>query len=207
MKTDQIFISSKDNRYQEVMNMTEAFTTALLLEDKDALRFRLLVEEALGMVQTFAEEFVAFIHFEHIENKAYIKLDIITEMDLEKKREWLSVSRTGKNSAARSFMGQIGEAIERGLTNFNSMSSIHDQYSAGVLAYGDNGVGTGVEGMDASFVWSLYQYKNALNKEDERERKIQDELEKSIVSRIADDVIVGIKRDHAFVTIIKNLDA
>ena len=36
-------------------------------------------------------------------------------------------------------------------------------------------------------------------------QEILSELEKSIVAKIADDVIVGVKKDRANLTIIKNL--
>jgi len=108
-------------------------------------------------------------------------------------------------------MGQIGEFLEKALDDFSSTANLTDDYKRGLLDYGEMGVGTGVDGMDASFVWSLYQYKNRLSPEDnapadETDLAILDELEKSIVAKIADDVIVGVKKDRANLTIIKNLD-
>lgn len=211
MKTEQIFISSKDLRHKEVMDMTESFTSELLLEDKEASRIRLLVEETLGMVQILTEDFIAYLSLESDENQVKINLDVKTEMDYEKKKDLISVSKSGKNSAVKSFMGQIGEFLEKALDDFSSTANLTDDYKRGLLDYGEMGVGTGVDSMDASFVWSLYQYKNKLSTEDnapadETDLAILDELEKSIVAKIADDVIVGVKKDRANLTIIKNLD-
>ncbi len=207
MKTEQLFISSRDIRYPEVMEMTESFLSDLLLEDKDALRFRLLVEETLGMVQNMTDEFIAYISMDSDGDNANIVLDIKTKMDADKKVELLSVSKTGKNTAVRSFMGQIGELIERGMLNFGSLNNVRDQFSSGLVSCEPLGMETGVENaMDASFVWSLYQYKNSLADDENPEMaEAWDELEKSIVANIADDVVVGVKKDRASITITKKI--
>lgn len=210
MKTDQIFISSKNLRYEEVMEITEDFTSELGLGKHEAARIRLLVEETLGMVQIMAEEFIAYISLEAEDNQVKINLDVKTDMDYSKKQELLSVSKSGKNTAARSFMGQIGEFFEKSLMNFSGMTGVTEDYKKGMVSYDEMGLGTGVENIDASFVWSLYQYKNTLateegTSEDDINQEILNELEKSIVAKIADDVIVGVKKDRANLTIIKNL--
>ena len=93
MKTEQLFISSKDLRYKEVIEMTENFTSELNLEKKTASRIRLLVEETLGMVQILTEDFIAYISLESVDKQVKINLDVKTEMDLEKKRDLISVSK------------------------------------------------------------------------------------------------------------------
>ena len=210
MKTEQIFISSKDIRYEEVMKMTEDFTSKLKLSAKEALRIRLLVEETLGMVTVMTDEFIAYINLESGNGQAKIILDVKTEMDADKKMELLSVSRSGKNSAVKGFMGKIGEIIENGMLNFTTIANLQDRYGSVVVPYADMGVESGVENaMDAAFVWSLNQYKNSLADDanaDNQYEEAWDELEKSIVAKIADDVIVGVKKDRAILTIVKNIE-
>ena len=83
-------------------------------------------------------------------------------------------------------------------------------YSSGALPYGDMGMVNQVESpLDAYFVWSLHQYRNNLSDAKDQNTAAQeawDELEKSIVASIADDVIVGVKKDHVTMTIIKNIE-
>ena len=209
MKTEQIFISSNDVRYDEVMQMTENFTSKMNLDGKEALRIRLLVEETLGMVKVMTDEFIAYINLEANDGQAKIILDVKTEMDADKKMELLSVSRSGKNSAVKGFMGKIGEIIENGMLNFSTIANLQDRYGSVVVPYADMGVESGVENaMDAAFVWSLNQYKNSLADDANADNQYEDawdELEKSIVAKIADDVIVGIKKDRATLTIVKNI--
>ena len=54
-------------------------------------------------------------------------------------------------------------------------------------------------GIDYSYAWSLQEYKK-IAKEGEQE---WDELEKSIITSVADDVIVGVKGRTASLIIVK----
>ena len=50
-----------------------------------------------------------------------------------------------------------------------------------------------------SYKWSLDNYRNAVSKEKEK----YDELEKSIVANLADDVVVGIKGKQVEIVVVK----
>ena len=198
MKTEKIFISNNDIRYDEVMDRVEMLSDDLLLDKKDALKCRLLVEETLGMVKAMTEEFIAYLHFEGDDKEFRVELTAKTKMNAEKKEGLLSVSSSGK-------------IIENGVLNFGDLMNLNDIYSAGVIPYGDMGMVNQVESpLDAYFVWSLHQYRNNLSDakdENSAAAEAWDELEKSIVASIADDVLVGVKKDHVTMTIIKKLDA
>ena len=55
--------------------------------------------------------------------------------------------------------------------------------------------------MDYEFLWRLEEYKNLVKKEEPAEA--WDELEKSVIASVADDVIVGVKGRNANITIVK----
>ena len=57
------------------------------------------------------------------------------------------------------------------------------------------------EGVDYSYLWSLEQYRGTVKKEEKSEA--WDELEKSVIASVADDVIVGVKGKLANITIVK----
>jgi hypothetical protein len=59
--------------------------------------------------------------------------------------------------------------------------------------YGDN--------LNYAYLWSLGEYRTYVNKEEQAEAR--DELEKSVIASVADDVIVGVKGNCAEVVIIK----
>ena len=57
------------------------------------------------------------------------------------------------------------------------------------------------EGVDYACLWSLEQYKNTVKKDEQAEA--WDELEKSVIASVADDVIVGVKGKQANIVIVK----
>ena len=209
MKTEKIFINNNDIRYDEVMDRVEMLTDDLLLDSKDAMKCRLLVEETLGMVKAMTEEFIAYLHMEGTESEFKVELTAKTKMNAAKKEDLLSVSSSGKNVAVKGFMGKISEIIENGILNFGDMMNLQDMYGSGALPYGDMGMANSVESpLDAYFVWSLHEYRSNLRvekEENEVAKEAWDELEKSIVASIADDVLVGVRKDHVTMTIIKKL--
>jgi hypothetical protein len=59
-------------------------------------------------------------------------------------------------------------------------------------------------GASTGFMWSMGDYKDALNEgieENDGMKAAWDELEKSIVANIANDVIVGVQKDKFEITI------
>ena len=56
-------------------------------------------------------------------------------------------------------------------------------------------------GMEYSCLWSLEQYKSTVKKEEKKDD--WDELEKSVLASVADDVVVGVKGKRANIIILK----
>jgi hypothetical protein len=54
--------------------------------------------------------------------------------------------------------------------------------------------------VDYYYLWSLEQYRNAGSCEEQPE---WDELEKSLIASVADDVIVGVKGKRADIIVVK----
>ena len=74
---------------------------------------------------------------------------------------------------------------------------IYKQYDISTL------FNAGVEysvGLTPSYSWSLNKYRNVVKKEDKED---WDELEKSIIANLADDVIVGVKGKQANIVVVK----
>ena len=57
------------------------------------------------------------------------------------------------------------------------------------------------DGVDCYYLWSLEQYRNSVKKEEQAEA--WDELEKSVIASVADDVIVGVKGKRADIIVVK----
>ena len=57
------------------------------------------------------------------------------------------------------------------------------------------------EGVEYTYLWRLTEYRSNVKKEEQEDA--WDELEKSVIASVADDVIVGVKGKKADITIVK----
>ena len=82
-----------------------------------------------------------------------------------------------------------------------------DTYGQETIRYGVvYSAGMMTPSADMTPVWTLQDYKNDLDKargEDAEVDEMLDELEKSIVARLADDIVVGVKGDRVDLIITK----
>lgn len=204
VKTDQILISNKSFVLYDTLDKIDSYLEELDLGKKDELHVRLLIEETLGMLGALTGEYHAILWVEKEDKKCSVKLIAKTEMDVDKKRELLAVSKTGENALAKGFMGKIGDIIENGILNYENLMRLQQVYGGGYVDYAAIG-GTPTETV---FTWSLDQYKDALSnemEENEAATHAWDELEKSIVASLAKDVIVGVKKDQVELTMVTEL--
>ena len=182
---------------ETVLNEVEKVTKYNELEDKKALRIRLLAEELCGMlpglVENFSGEFWAENNGNDYELHVTLKAD---DMTVALRDEIVSVSKSGKNAAAKGIMGKIRAVAE------TMLLSAFDPTIPSALPEGEfydyHGYNMGFGYIDPSmavdtgyvYSWSLFNYKTAV---EENEKDAYAELERSIVAKLADDVIVGVK--------------
>jgi hypothetical protein len=128
-------------------------------------------------------------------NLCRICITVDTDVDNDLRQELLGVSSSGKNSAAVGIVGKIRDIIEIGLQGYDEASRLQSQ---GGL-YGVNYAAMGMvdpDGIADAFYWSLDAYKEQVSdlEESQEAEEAWDELEKSVVSRLADEVRVGIRQ-------------
>lgn len=211
METNKIKIDSNGQGREQVLEETSKFAVYNNLDKKTAFHIRLLAEETLGMVAAITETFDAEFWLESTpDNTCRLHLRAHTPMDYEKEKQLMAVSATGENISAKGFMGRIGQFIRNALYNVNEAESLSMQYAYDPMLYGATGM-LDAESMAINsmiYSWSMRQYQEELeqNKEDNQEaEEAWDELEKSIVATIADDVLVGVKGDTVELIIEKKL--
>ena len=191
---------------ETVLNEVEKVTKYNGLEDKKALRVRLLAEEICGMlpglVENFSGEFWAENDGDNYELHVELKAD---DMNLDLRDELISVSKSGKNAAAKGVMGKI-RAVAETMLLAASDSSI--PLPAGDY-YDYNGFNMGFGYIDPAisyetgyvYSWSLYSYKTAVK---DNEEDAYAELERSIVAKLADDIIVGVRGKNVEIIVKKS---
>ena len=202
--SDKFMVNNDAGRMAAARYATENFAWQIKLDKRDTLRLDLLVEETLGMVKTMLDEFYGQIWFTAEGKACEIHFEATANMNADKKEELLSVSSTGKNAAVKGFMAKLGEIITR---TMHSAGRTMDAYGMETIKYG---IVHTPEMMatnpDMLTVWTLQTYRADLNQArgaDDAAEDAWDELEKSIVAKLADDVVVGIKGDRIDLVIKK----
>lgn len=190
----------------EVLSEVEKVTAYNALEEKKTLRLRLLAEELCGMLPGLVENFSGEFWAENDGNNYQLHVELKAEdMSLELRDELISVSKSGKNAAAKGVMGKIRAVAETMLlATFDPAAS----YPVGEFydAAGYNmafGFVDPIVAVDAGYAcsWSLYQYRAVV---EETKEDAYAELERSIVAKLADDIVVGVRGNNVEIVVKKS---
>ena len=162
------------------------------LNHKQALQLRLICEEMDGMLPNIIDDFDGEFWIE-CEDGVYKVNAVVNfeEFTAKKKQELINVSKNKKNASATGIVGKIRSLIEDFFldeegSGASGFTYIPTQYCLG---------------FHYSYCWSLGDYKS--NVKNEKHKEAWDELEKSIIASIADDVVVGVKGRQASIVVVK----
>ena len=198
MKTDVITVSGRDG--QAALDQVEKVAAYKNLPRKNVLHLLLLTEETMGMMRSITGEPAGKFWIEDDENGGYtLHLRVVTRMDSEKREQLLEASTSGRNESARGLMGRLRDFFDR--TADEDIASMDNPLMMSEMMYDSSGMRT----MD--WEWSMLRYEQALSRrvaeDDEAARQAWDELEKSVVAHVADDVKVSIRGSVVEMTIFK----
>ena len=179
MKTDVIAISGGADDTQAVLEQIDKVIAYKGLAARDALSLRLLAEEMTGMMRAITGSMKGEFWAEDQDGAVYeLHLKVHSLVDEKMRKQLLDASTSKKNEAARGIMGKIR-------TFFEPASDVP------MFA------GTGVPQMSESYSWSMADYREQLRQYREMNangrQEEWDELEKSVVANVADDVKVSIR--------------
>ena len=171
------------------------------LNHKQTLQLRLLCEDIDGMLPKIIDDFEGcfWIDFEDGVCKVNISIQF-AQFTTNKKKELLSLAKNKKNASVNGVVAKIGATIEEFFLNEENISAMDLMPELDGMMVGSY-VGSYV---GPSYYWSLDQYKSAARKCEKTEN--WDELEKSVIASVADDIIVGVKGLQADITIIKKFE-
>ena len=200
MKSDSIIVSNKGLRMESALNEVEKIGNYKNLSPKQILHLRLLTEEMMGLMRSITGETEGEFWIEDEDGVYEIHLRVDTRLTSGKREQLLSASTSGKNESARGFMGRLRDFFDRGmdedLSAFTSPLLVDSMYD-----------GTLSSSMD--YEWSMMKYveavKSGVEQKDETAFEAWDELEKSVVRHVADDVRVSIRGREVEMIIIKKL--
>ena len=190
MKSDVIAVSSRQDCTGAVLSQAERVAAYCGMSHKSALHLRLLAEEMMNLMRAITGDVDGAFWIENEGEQYELHLRVNTVVDFYKREQLLSASTSGKNEA------------DRGLTGM--LRSFFEPVEGAPMVLGFNPDGTG-----ADMVWTLRAYQQqvaqALQQEQAGAAEKWDELEKSVVSHLADEVKVSIRSRKVEMVVYKKL--
>ncbi|MBO6241830.1 MAG: hypothetical protein J6O61_13470 [Butyrivibrio sp.] len=175
MQSEHIRISNIETDIGRAYQLLDDYIFDIKLEGKNALRLRLLTEEVLRLAKSIVDETTVEIWFEGGSKLTNIYLTADNNIDSNKQKELISISTTGENSAQSGFFSQLVKAF---------------LFEA-----------------PAERTWTLKDYRNEIlrkRREDKYSQEAWDDLERSLVANLADDIIVSIDKNKIKMWVIKD---
>jgi hypothetical protein len=202
MKSNVCKIENGTKDLDAILKESEKVAVYNELSHKEALKLRLICEEIDGMLPNIIDDFSGdfWIDFENGVCKVNVSIEL-NKFTAEKKEGLVAIAKNKKNAAAVGIVGKIRSALE-------DVFLSEDSFGGGDMSLGSryfvteyyNGMDA-YHGVDYACLWSLEQYRSSVKKEEKSEA--WDELEKSVIASVADDVIVGVKGKRADITVVK----
>ena len=171
------------------------------LDKQQEMRLMLLCEELIEMLPNLLlygkGEFWIETNDKNVEIHSVVEADDL--LTGEDRKEIMKVSSSGKNAAATGIMNKIRIAAEVMLANYALSNGVGGdvEYDTEPLDFYDYGLTDPFAEQD---MWSLTAYKKKVKVDSDD----WDELERSIIANLADDVTVGIIGGKVKITIKKN---
>lgn len=213
MKSNEIFLNGVGAGTAEVLNEVEAFCKYQNYSNKEMLQTRLLAEELLGMMKGIIgadaedskeDKYEAKLWIEGTGKKCELHVTAKTRVDSNKKEKFLSVASDGKNMAAKGVMGRIRQVVEDCLSEYEGAESYYGDSRVPMYPY----VGMSSIAGSAAMMqrWSLQSYIGSVSARRTEKQEEWDELEKSIVAKLADDVLVGVQNKKVEIIVNKSFE-
>ena len=196
MRTDVITVSSNGKQMSAALEQVEKMASFKGLSSKGTLQLRLLTEEMMGMMRSITGEKEGQFWIEDEDGVYQLHLRMNTIMDPAKREQLLGASTSGKNEAARGLMGRLRDFFDQG-ADVPGLPLYHSEMMAETT------------GTTLNWDWSMASYQDELRVQavrDEKAREMWDELEKSVVTHVADDVKVAIRGTQAELIIVKKME-
>jgi len=197
MKSNMVMLSAESGFDKDIINEVNKAAVYSELDPKSTLRLNLMAEELIGMLPNLTEGYTGEFWTE-TEGKTF-ELHAKVTMEgrtLATDDALLAVSTSGKNAAAKGVIGKIRSFIDRvTLPEGGAFFRDYAIFNSGMVEYGAG----------YAHCWSLNQYYMSVKAAETSEEKdaAWDELEKSVITKLADDVLVSILGNQVEITVKK----
>ncbi len=194
MKSNIVSLTAEKPFDQDILAEVEKCAAYNSLSAKESLRLSLLAEELIGMLPNLTQNYDGSFWVEN-DGKAYnlhvsLNAPVLSVEDMQKA---IAVSTSGKNANAVGLGGRIRFLIAK-------MTAPISSKDLGVIYISTPENGFVGDGLDTySYAWTLDAYRHDISEKAEE----WDELEKSVLAKLADNVIVGVKDSAINITVSK----
>ena len=196
MKSNVCKIENGTKDLISILRESEKVAVYNELTHKQSLQLRLICEEIDGMLPKMINDFNGELWIEYENGECRVNVSLrFDEFTADKKKELVGIAKNKKNAAAVGIVGKIRSSLENIFLEEDAMRGINVSADAFYFA------SKHCDYMDYSYIWSLEQYKSSVNQGEQSEE--WDELEKSVIASVADDIVVGVKGKRADIIIIK----
>ena len=190
MKSDVIAVASGQDQRDEVLVQAEKTAVFGDLSPKGTLHLRLLAEEMMSMVHAIAGDVRGVFWIENQKDQYELHLNMKTALDFQQRRKLLEASSSGQNEAHRGFMGKLRAFFEP----IEDVPIFYDVAPSG--HYNE-------------MAWTMSGYaqklKESMAQNREGAAQAWDELEKSVIAHVADEVRVSIRGYDVEMVIYKSI--
>ena len=190
MMTTRRRIDERPDQAGLAHQLLEEYAGGMPLDHRERLRLCLLIEEALGMICGIMDGAEGTIWMDGWGGETRIHIDVSAKPNPIQREALASVASNGRNEGGRSFMQTLGAFIT------DSRNHVRDRLGS-IL-------NRGVTENDAGSEWSLKAYRNHLDDQSDETHAALQELERSIVAHLADDVIVRMRNGQISLLIVRH---
>ncbi|MCR5402638.1 MAG: hypothetical protein K6E91_02330 [Butyrivibrio sp.] len=175
IESEHIKIAYLEARFDVANKVIDDFIFEAGLKGKSALRLRLLCEEVLRLAKSIIGFEICDFWLEGNSRVVRIHFETVNHLDEAKQQELISVSSSGSNSEEEGFFGILRSMF--------TMQGLHEER------------------------WSLKDYQDEIRQRRENDKYAQEaweDLERSLVANLADDIEVGITKKKITMVVTKD---
>lgn len=192
MKSNECILNGNDNDIAAALREVEKVAAYNKLTRKEAIQLRLLAEELMGMQKGILGFSKGKFYIENKKKVYNLYLHSEIRVDMLTREKFVELASSKKNTAYGGFMGKVRMVADKMLNDPTEGCYIADSYIGNPMVFA-------APSSSYEQVWALSQYRE----EAQQNASEWDELEKSIVASIADEVVVGARTDYVDLIAVK----
>lgn len=195
MVTNKCVLNGNDEDLKKVLKEVELAADYNQLAHKPSIQLRLLAEEMIGIEKGILGFVRGEFYMENEGNEYKLYLEAQLNLEASEREAFVKVSSSKSNEAYKGFKGKLLKVIDS-MTGANAAAG--GGMSPLASGYMENEVITGFQSNSLD-LWQLTRYEE----ESKDNREIWDEMEKSIVARLADEILISFREGKLTMTVIK----